>query len=61
MPDEKVIRLFEAAGQKHEEERMGDHRERLVLVGFILGTLLFGVICFDLGFRVASSLCSHAG
>lgn len=55
-----VVRLFEQASQEHEEERMTDQRERrrlaCLITATVLGVILFGVLCFDIGMRVGAAL-----
>ncbi len=51
-----VVSLFKKAQDEYQEERREDHLSRQVGICIILGALLFGMVCFDVGLRLGTLL-----
>lgn len=55
-----VVQFLQKAEQLAQGERVDDKHERrrlaCLIVAAVGGVLLFGALCFDLGFRVAAAL-----
>lgn len=51
-----VVDIFKAAREEHLEERREDYLSRTIAVCVIVGVILFGAVCFDLGMRVCEMM-----